>query len=337
MNKSVKKNIYIVLLLFMIIFCFLLDICIGTTSMSFKDMLNVFLHKEADTKVTFIMWRIRLPSAIMAVNIGIALGLSGACMQTILNNPLASPYTMGVSAGAGFGAALALVTGWFSGTFLSGYATSIFAIISAMLVIFLISFLGKRKRFSRNNMVLTGIAIMFIFQALQSFLQFIADSDTMQGIVFWNLGSMEKTDWSKVLIITISNLLIVPVIFMEAWNLTAMKLGDIEAKTIGVNVEKTRLKCLLCISIITAVSVSFAGSIGFIGIAAPHISRRLVGDDQRYYLVLSGMIGSILLSTASILSKLIIPGIIFPIGIITCMIGVPFFTFIIFKGDTNND
>lgn len=119
--------------------------------MSFKDMLNVFLHKEADTKVTFIMWRIRLPSAIMAVNIGIALGLSGACMQTILNNPLASPYTMGVSAGAGFGAALALVTGWFSGTFLSGYATSIFAIISAMLVIFFNKFFGKKKTFFKKQ------------------------------------------------------------------------------------------------------------------------------------------------------------------------------------------
>lgn len=336
MNKSVKKIICIFLLLFILILCLLSDIGIGTTFISFHDILYGLLHNEAVTKVTIIMWKIRLPSAIMAVNIGIALGLSGACMQTILNNPLASPYTLGVSAGSGFGSALALVTGWFSGTVLSGYITSIFAVAMAMLVSFVICFLSKRKGFSKSNMVLAGIALMFFFQALQFFLQFIADSDTMQGIVFWNMGSLEKADWSRVLIITIVNLLSVPVLFMEAWNLTALKLGDIEAKTIGVNVEKTRLKCFICISIITAVSVSFAGSIGFIGIAAPHISRKLLGDDQRYYLILSGIIGSILLSTASVLSKIIIPGIIFPIGIITSMIGVPFFAFIIFKGDSNN-
>lgn len=337
MNKPAKKIICIFLSFFILIFCLLWDICTGTTSLSFNEMLYALLNKDVGTKATLIIWKIRLPSAVMAINVGIALGLSGACMQTLLNNSLASPYTLGVSAGAGFGAALALVTGWFSGTVLSGYISSIFAIAAAMFVSCLICLLSKRKHFSRNSMVLAGIALMFLFQSLQSFLQFIADSDTMQGIIFWNLGSLEKADWNKVLIITILNLLLVPILFTEVWNLTALKLGDIEAKTIGVNVEKTRLKCFSCICVITAVSVSFVGSIGFIGIAAPHIARRLLGDEQRYYMVFSGMIGAVLLSTASVLSKLIIPGIIFPIGIITSMIGVPFFAFIIFKGDLRDD
>ena len=155
----------------------------------------------------------------------------------------------------------------------------------------------------------------------------------MQSIVFWNLGSLAKANWSKVFIMMMLNILVVPLIEKEAWNLMAMRLGDVEAKSIGINVGLIRIRCYVYISILTAVAVSFVGAIGFIGIAAPHIARTLFGDDQRYYLIISGVVGAILLSVSSILSKIIMPGIVFPIGIITCMIGVPFFILIVFKGD----
>lgn len=337
MNKYKNKLKYIIIILVILIISFCLNVRVGTMQLQVKDILYALFHREKLASNVFILWEIRLPMAIMAVNVGIALGISGACMQTILNNYLASPYTLGVSAGAGCGAAFAVITGLFSETIFSEYITSIFAILVALIVSLLICVLSKINHFSKHSMILSGISMMFLFQSIQAFLQFIADSDVMQNIVFWNLGSLEKSTWSKVYIITAVNILVIPLIIKEAWSLTSLKLGDIEAKVIGINVEKVRIKCYIFISIITAVSVSFVGSIGFIGIAAPHIARKLVGDDQRYYLVVSGIVGAIMLSIATILSKLVIPGIVFPIGIITSIIGVPFFLFIIFQEGDYND
>lgn len=336
-NNYTLKKILIFILLFAIIIFLVLDVCIGSTYISVDEVGYALFHKNDEAKVATILWKIRLPMSFMAVNIGIALGISGACMQTILNNSLASPYTLGVSASAGFGAALAILTGWFSNTIFSKYVSSIFAVVVAMLVSATIYIFSKKSLFSKKSIILSGIALMFLFQSLQSLLQFISDSDTMQNIVFWNLGSLTKADWSKVFIMTMLNILLVPLIEKEAWNLTALRLGDVEAKSIGIDVGHIRIKCYVYISILTAVSVSFVGAIGFIGIAAPHIARTLFGDDQRYYLIISGMVGAILLSISSILSKIIIPGIVFPIGIITCMIGVPFFILIVFRGDRSID
>lgn len=337
MNQCRNKSKYIVVIFIILIISFNLNVCIGTTKLQIYDIFYALCNKEDMINSVFVIWQIRLPIAIMAVNVGIALGISGACMQTLLSNYLASPYTLGVSAGAGCGAALALVTGWFSGTVFSEYVTSIFAILAAIIVSLSICILGKMNSFSKHSMILCGIALMFLLQSIQALLQFIADSDVMQSIVFWNFGSLEKSTWNKVYIITMINILIIPLIIKESWNLTTLKLGDVEAKVIGVDVKKLRLKCYIFISIITAISVSLVGSIGFLGIAAPHIARKIVGDDQRYYLIASGMVGAIILSIASILSKLIIPGIVFPIGIITSIIGVPFFALIIFRGGKHND
>lgn len=335
-NRYTLKKIVVFSLLFALIIFLVLDVCIGSTYISVDEIIYALFHKEEAMAVT-ILWKIRLPMSFMAVNIGVALGISGACMQTILNNPLASPYTLGVSASAGFGAALAILTGWLSDTIFSKYVSSIFAVAVAMLVSVIIYIFSKKNLFSKKSIILSGIAFMFFFQSMQSLLQFISDSDTMQSIVFWNLGSLAKANWSKVFIMVILNFLLVPLIEKEAWNLTALRLGDVEAQSIGINVGHIRIKCYVYISILTAVAVSFVGSIGFIGIAAPHIARTLFGDDQRYYLIISGVVGAILLSISSILSKIIMPGIVFPIGIITCMIGVPFFILIVFKGDKRVD
>lgn len=315
----------------------LLDVCVGSTNITFSETIQTLLEWETKgTKIAVIIWKIRLPMALMAINIGGALGVSGGCMQTILDNPLASPYTLGVSASAGFGAALAIVTGWLSNTVFYQYNSSLLAVGCAMAVSLLICFMSKRRNFSKKSLILSGIALMFLFQSLQSLLQFISDTDTMQTIVFWNLGSLARADWNKVSIMVITNILVVPLVIKESWNLTALKLGDIEAKSIGIDVEKTRMKSFIYISILTAVAVSFAGSIGFIGIAAPHISRSLLGDDQRYYLVFAGVLGAVLLLISSILSKVIIPSILFPIGIVTSIIGVPFFIAAVFRGERIN-
>ena len=151
----------------------LLDICVGSTNIPFSETIQTLLEWEnKETKTAIIIWKIRLPMALMAINIGGALGVSGGCMQTILNNPLASPYTLGVSASAGFGAALAIVTGWLSNTVFYRYNSSLLAVVCAMSVSLLICFMSKRRNFSKKSLILSGIALMFLFQSLQSLLQF---------------------------------------------------------------------------------------------------------------------------------------------------------------------
>ena len=174
-NSYTIKKACIIILIFILIVFFVLDVCTGSTYIPVSEIIYVLFHKEDEAMAAIILWKIRLPMAFMAINVGIALGISGGCMQTILNNPLASPYTLGVSASAGFGAALAILTGWFSHTILSEYISSIFAVVVAMLVSVTIYLFSKQKLFSKKSIILSGIALMFFFHSMQSLLQYISD------------------------------------------------------------------------------------------------------------------------------------------------------------------
>ena len=156
-------------------------------------------------------------------------------------------------------------------------------------------------------------------------MQYMASPEALQNIVFWTMGSLAKANWINIFIVFIVLVIMLPLMMRESWRLTALKLGDEKASGLGVNVESLRVKVFVFISIITAVAVSFVGTIGFIGIVGPHIARMLVGEDQRYFLPLSAICGMAILSIASIASKMLIPGAMFPIGIVTAIIGVPFF------------
>ena len=193
------------------------------------------------------------------------------------------------------------------------------------LVSMLIYLISKANRFTSETMILAGIGMLFLFQALQSLMQYMASPEALQNIVFWTMGSLEKAKWDNIAVVSAVVLIIFPLMLKESWRLTALKLGDENAAGLGVNVERLRLKLFVMISVITAAAVSFVGTIGFIGIVSPHIARMLVGEDQRYFLPMAAVSGAAVLSLASIASKTIQPGAVFPIGIVTAVIGVPFF------------
>ena len=246
-------------------------------------------------------------------------------MQTILHNPLASPYTLGVGATAGFGASLAIVMGW--GT----AGTSLLSFSFAMLICLLIYWMGRGRDVSSGSMVLSGIALLFLFQALQALLQYDASESQNQSIAFWSFGSLQKTTWAKLALAAAVCAVSIPLILRDSWQYTALRMGDEKAESLGVQVGRLKLKAFFLISLLSAVSVCFTGTIGFIGLAGPHIARALVGEDQRFYIPFSAVCGAALLSAASILSKVIRPGLIFPIGIITSLIGVPFFFLLVYQ------
>lgn len=325
-KHSYRRIIFILIGLLICAVSFITDVIVGPASLTLRDVwLAVMQASEVSKNADVIIWSIRLPTAVMALLVGASLGIAGAGMQTILDNPLSSPYTLGISAGAGFGASLVVVIGLSSLEFLGEFMVPFGAFVFAGLTSFFIYSINKIKNFSSETMILAGIGMMFLFQALQSLMQYMATPEALQNIVFWTMGSLTKANWLSISIVLVALLVMLSLMMRESWRLTALKLGDEKASGLGVNVEHLRVKIFLFISIITAVAVSFVGTIGFIGIVGPHIARMLVGEDQRYFLPLSAVCGMVILSLASIASKMLIPGAMFPIGIVTAIIGVPFF------------
>ena len=315
-----------------IIASLLLDFVLGPSGLPLKTLWQTLTDPAAaDAGIRVIVWDIRLPYALMAVVVGLALGLAGAEMQTILNNPLASPFTLGVSSAAAFGAALAIVLGIGIPGIPAQWFISANAFLFALLAALLLDAITRWTQVATSGVVLFGIALVFTFNALVSMLQFVANEDTLQGLVFWTMGSLARASWEKLGVLLLVLAVVMPLSMMNAWKLTALRLGEDRAISFGINVRRLRLATLLRISILSALSVAFVGPIGFIGLVAPHIARLIFGEDHRFYLPASALTGALVLSLASVVSKNLLPGVIIPVGIVTSLVGVPFFLSIILR------
>lgn len=328
-----RKKIYLIIILTAICFVsFVMDVAIGSSQLPIRDVLGAIFNKAHAEKLTsVIVWVHRLPAAVMAILVGMCLGISGAVMQTILNNSLASPYTLGISAGAGLGAAIALLLDMSAFAVLGVFMVPAFAFVFAMLACSCIYILSIKKNFSSETMVLAGIGMVFFFQAGQSFLQYLATPEALQSVIFWTFGSLNKANWSNIPILAVVFILCFLCIYSQSWKLTAMRLGDTKARTLGVNIKRLRITMFVCTSVMTATAVAFVGSIGFVGIVGPHVARSLVGEDQRFFLPTSALCGAAMLSIASVISKILVPGALFPIGITTSIFGVPVFFLMILR------
>ncbi len=301
-----------------------LDIATGPALIRIEDVIATLIGPgEADSTLRAIVWDLRLPMALMALTVGVALGASGATMQTLLDNPLASPYTLGLAAAAGFGASLCIQNGgWgLNPSFIVPFCAFVFACLASATIYGV----GNIRGMGTDTMVLAGIALLFMFHSLQSLLQFRATPEVGQQIVFWLFGSLAKATWTSVQITAFACLIGLPLLMRESWKMTALRLGEQRARALGVNVMWLRFVTIALISFMTASAISFVGTIGFIGLVAPHLSRFFVGEDQRFLLPMSGLVGALLLSAASVISKILMPGVLVPVGIVTAVVGVPFF------------
>ncbi len=313
----------------LIVVMFLLDLICGPAGLTPADVLDALMHAaDVDPADRTIVWTFRLPTALLALLVGGALGIAGAEMQTILNNPLASPYTLGVSAAASFGAALALVLGALFREVSMTALVPASAFAFAMLCSAIIFLIGRVRGGSTETIIVGGVALHFIFSSGVAFLQYIASEDTLSAIVFWIFGSLQGASWEKLAVIAIVLAVVTILLLTRAWQLTALRLGESQAHSLGINTHRLRLQTLVLISILTATAVCFTGAIGFIGLLAPHLARMTAGEDQRFFMPLSGLYGALLISVAALISKLIVPGTIFPIGIATAAIGAPCFALI---------
>lgn len=328
----IRKRLLIILGLSIGIFILLLaNISIGSTSISLEEILKVVFTGVGEGNNKMIIMDIRMPMALMAIVVGASLGIGGCEIQTILRNPIASPFTLGISSAASFGAAMGLVL---NSNFLNAPETlvvTVNAFAFSLLVAILIYIFSLQKQIGKTAIILFGIALNFLFSALTTILQYIADEDQLQSLIFWNFGSLLRTTWTKFYIVLGVLILCFLILSKNAWKLTAMTLDDTKAKSLGVDTSKIRRMAIFLTSLLSAVAISFVGTIGFVGLIAPHISRQLVGEDQRFFMPLSAIIGAFLLSLAFLISKLVIRGVILPIGLVTSVIGIPFFITIIFS------
>ena len=304
----------------------LADIMTGPVMLTIRQVIGAICDPAGSSALTHtVVWTFRLPTALFAVLIGASLGLAGAEMQTILDNPLASPYTLGISAAAGFGAALAIVLGCAALPVIGVLAIPVGAFVFAMLSSLVIWGVGRVKRGATDPIILCGVALLFLFNSALAFLQYVASENQLQAIVFWMFGSLQGATWPKLAVLGCVLLLVTPILASQAWKLTALRFGDERARSLGINVQRLRLQTMLLTAVLAATAVCYAGAIGFIGLVAPHLARIMVGEDQRCFMPLSALTGALLLSLAAMASKLVIPGSLFPIGIATSFIGVPFF------------
>lgn len=300
------------------------DLMTGPAGLPLSDVLQGLRDGPSgeNRRLATILWHLRMPQTLMAALVGYALGIAGLMMQTILNNPLASPYTLGFSAAAGFGAATVILFGtalpvaMWVGVPLAAFA----ATLTAAALVYLVA---RYRGASPEMLVLAGIAVLFLFQSLQSLLQFMAAPEVLQQIVFWLFGSLLKATWTSVQVLAGILALTLPLIAREVWNFTSLRLGDGNAASLGLNVDALRRRVLVLVALLTAGAVSFTGTIGFVGLIAPHVGRALVGEDHRFGLPMAGIMGAVVLVAASVTGKLISPGAVIPVGIITAIAGIP--------------
>lgn len=311
-------------MIFLCLIFFIFDVALGPANFAFREVFEaIFTNVGSGAKL--IIFDMRIPCALLALIVGASLGLSGAIMQTILQNPLASPYTLGIGSAASFGAAVGIVLG---GELLG---LSSFAFLFSLMSIFFIYYLSKRIFLGSSSIILIGIILVFLYQSLLAFVLYLADESEVSSIVFWTFGSLQKATYENFIIILVAFLIAFLLIFKNIWRLNALLLGDEKAASLGIDVSKLKLKMLILVSLLTTICICFVGTIGFVGLVAPHISRLLVGGEQRFFIIISALTGACLLSFASILSKILINGVIFPIGIITSFIGAICFLSIVLK------
>ncbi len=334
-------------LLVAIVFSVCFSASVGQANIPLSQTFNVIMNKISNGMIgsldgipnafVSIIWQVRMPRVIFAVFIGIALAVSGAVMQALVQNPLADPYILGISSGASLGATFAILIGFGGGTIFAqfGLAFSAFmgAVIASLAVLILSSIGG---RMTSMKLVLSGSVISALCGSFSSIIVYFANNaEGMKTVTFWAMGSLTSSSWSKVPMLAIVVSIITIFFLFQHRILNTMLLGDEAATTLGIPLSKYRKFYMVLTSLLTGVVVAYSGMIGFIGLIIPHIVRGLIGSDHKRLVLLTALIGSLFLIWADVISRVIIKNVELPIGIITAMIGAPMFIYIIVKKGYN--
>ncbi len=337
-----RKKIVLGISVFVTLIIALFAVSAGSLKVPIAEIINTFLGKGEPQTQTIIM-NIRLPRVTAAILVGATLAVAGAVMQCVLQNPLASASTLGVSQGAAFGAALGIIV--FGGGVVNSDSAAtavtinnpyivtlcafVFGSLSTMVIILLSQF---KKELDPVGLILAGVALSSLFSGGSTLLQYFADETKISSVVFWTFGNLGSAGWTELLILAVVLLAALLYFLLNRWNYNAMESGADTANSLGVNTRAVLLISMVISSLASAVAVSFVGIISFVGLIAPHIMRRFIGNDYRFLIPCSAAAGALLLILADTFARLIIAPVILPIGAITSFLGAPMFLYLLFRG-----
>ncbi|GHT23746.1 iron ABC transporter permease [Planctomycetales bacterium] len=310
------------------------SISVGAASVPIRETIAILCGFESQERFVRIIMNIRLPQALAAVLAGAGLSIAGATMQGVLRNPLASPFTLGISGAAAFGAALMLLIGggrviaqdntlMSPGLSQGWIAMGAFAacVLTSITILALSRLCGSRS----ETILLLGVAFSSLFSAGLMFLQYIADESRLAAIVYWTFGDTTRATWNTIGLMVVCIVPVSAYFLSQAWNYNALVFGEETAQGLGVPVLRLRMLTMIFASLLTALLVSLLGIIGFVGLVVPHLSRLFVGSDNRFLLPFSLVFGALLLLLADTAARLLLEQRTLPVSILTAFIGVPVF------------
>jgi len=285
------------------------------------------LAGNADAATTVVIANIRLPRVVAAIVCGWGLSLSGLSLQSLLKNPLGAPSTLGISQGAALGAAAAIVV---FGT--RTFSVTLFAFGGALAATIIVLILSGLKRLSSEAVILAGVALSSLFVSATILIQYLATETQLAMVVFWTFGDVARSNWREISLLTCTVFLASVYLMSVRWDLNALASGEEAAKGLGVNVKRIRVIGTMAAALVAAMATAFHGVIAFIGLLAPHMARRLVGDDHRLLIPFSSVLGALLLLTADNVGRIVIGSGALPVGVITSFLGAPMFLYLLIRG-----
>ena len=334
------KWLVLLILLLLTLFFMVLSVNAGSTDMSLGEILKT-VAGAGDERGFVVIWRIRMPRVVTAVAAGGGLAAAGCVMQTCLKNPLASPSTLGVSGAATFGANVAIIL-LGAGTVTSASAEAVVignpylvtgcAFLCSLGAVVLIMGISGLRGFSPESIVLAGTALSSLFSAGTALIQYFGSDVEIGAALFWTFGDLGRVSWPEVGILTAVTCICILYFMAMRWNYNALANGEETAKSLGVKTFRVRFWGLICASLLTAVSVSFMGMIGFIGLIGPQIMKRVTGGDHRFLIPASALMGAVILLLADTCARTIVSPVILPVGAITSLLGAPMFFYMLLRG-----
>lgn len=326
-----RSRTFMVLLITILLLSAILSLWAGSYDTPIKELLLGIFHKSSDEKINIVVRNVRLPRICTAITAGAGLGVTGCILQAVLNNPLASASTLGVSQGAGFGAAFAIIV-LGAGASGKGLGVSICAFAGSMAVAAVIFALSKFKQVSAESIVLAGVAISSMFTGATTLLQYFADEVELATLVFWTFGDLGSTSWGEIRFMAVVVLAAFLYFLYHRWDYNALQSGTETAISLGIRVKRLMIVNMLVCCFTASTIVSYIGLINFIGLVAPHIVRMVVGNNHVYLIPGSMLAGASLLLLGDLFARTVISPVILPIGAITSFLGAPLFLYLLFQG-----
>lgn len=340
-RKHIAKRIFFIgLILVALVFLIGVALTIGGRDIGVLEVYGyLFNHILGnDPEVTdpawqdlFSIWNVRLPRILAALIAGCGLAIGGAVMQAAVKNPLADPYTTGISSGAVFGVSVALVLGFSLSSSTGVYGLIINAFIFGMIPAAFVIVLSRFSTVSPTTIILAGVALSYLFSSLSTLLLIGSSAETIQQAYVWQIGTLQNVNWNTLPVMFLVTLIGGVISLIMSNKLNLLTLGDASAKSLGLNAEQLRLIILILLSVMTAGIISYTGIIGFVGLVSPHIVRMILGADNRFVIPGSALVGMLLLALSDLIARTIIyPGEI-AVGVIMSFIGAPIFLLLIIR------